>query len=137
MLIIRNGRAAGGRLLALVITVVLTLVNFEAVAAAASQRDGVVRSQVVRYEGAVLDNPVAAQALYSRLRMAAKRVCRRASDQTSNGDRAAACAEAAVAEAVVRVNHAAITAIHRARMDREEAQFNAWLMAPTPCAQCG
>jgi UrcA family protein len=129
VLIIRNGRAAGGRLLAVVITVVLTLASFQA--------DAGVRTQVLRYEASDLDNPVAAQRLYTRLRLAAKRLCRQETDQTSNGDGAAACEAAAVAEAVTRVNHASITAIHHARTAHDEARYNAWLTAPTPCAQCG
>jgi UrcA family protein len=129
VLIIRNGRAAGGRLLAIVITVVVTLVNFDAVAA--------VRTQVLRYEAADLDNPVAAQNFYTRLRLAARRMCRQETDKTSNGNGAAACEAAALAEAVARVNHASITAIHHARTDRDGARYNAWLTAPTPCAQCG
>jgi UrcA family protein len=129
VLIIRNGRAAGGRLLAIVIAVALTLMNFEAAAA--------VRTQVVRYDSAVLDDPIAAQKLYTRLRLAAKRVCRKDTDNTSNGDGAAACEATAVADAVIRVNHASVTAIHRARTDLDDVRYNAWLMAPTPCAQCG
>jgi UrcA family protein len=129
VLIIRNSRAAGGRLLALVITAVLTLMNFEAVAAA--------RTQVVRYDSAVLEYPVAAQKFYVRLRLAAKRVCRQDTDKTSNGNGAAACEATAMTDAVIRVNHASITAIHRARTNRDDARYNAWLMAPTPCAQCG
>ena len=136
MLIIRNGRASGGRLLALVITAVMTLVSFDAVAAIVVTKDGMARSHVLRYDGARLENPVAAQKLYRRLQIAARKVCHLASDESSNGRAATACEKAAVTQAVSRVNHASITAIHRARMGAEN-RYNAWLTSPTPCAQCG
>lgn len=127
MLIVKNDRAAGGRLIALLITAVMTLVSFDAVAGIAVNEGVVIRNKLVRYDVAAIDNPVQAMKLYSRVRLAAKQVCRRPSDESSNGREATLCEQRAVSEAVMSVNNETFTAIHRARTGVDQPVYNARL----------
>ena len=132
-----SGRAAGGRMIAGFVTVVLAFASLD-VPAATQVGDTVVRSRTLRYEADSLTNPVAAQKLYSRIRITAKTVCHQESDDVSNGRALAACVLRATDVAVANVNSAELTALHRARVAGEDHfAVSAWLTSPTPCAQCG
>jgi UrcA family protein len=132
-----SGRAAGGRMVAGLFAVVLAFASFD-VLATAKEGEPVIRSRTLRYAADSLANPVAAQKLYRRIRMAAHMVCHQESDDTSNGRALAACVQQATGVAVASVNSEELTALHRARVSREERfAVSAWLTSPTPCAQCG
>lgn len=132
-----GGRAAGGRMTAGLVAAVLAFASFDAMAAT---KDGetVVRSRTLRYDADSLTNPAAAKKLYTRIRIAAQTVCHRDGDDVSNGRALAACVLQATGVAVASVNSMELTALHRARVGREDRfAVSAWLMSPTPCAQCG
>lgn len=99
------------------VAVVLAFASFDA-SAAAKDDATVVRSRTLRYDADSLTNPVAAQKLYVRIRMAAQNVCHHESDDTSNGRALAACVQQATSVAVARVNSVELTALHRARVAR-------------------
>jgi UrcA family protein len=131
-----NGRAFGGAAFALVVACALTLSGGKAFAAMKVGADGRSLSKTLRYEADVLGNPLEAQKLYRRLQIAARQVCRRPGEETFN-PAANSCEIAAIAAAVVRVDHVSLTALHRAHRERAGGRaLNAWLMSPTPCAQC-
>jgi UrcA family protein len=112
-----SGRATGGRMIAGLVAVVLAFASFDA-SAAAKDDATVVRSRTLRYDADSLTNPVSAQKLYVRIRMAAQRVCHQQSDDMSNGRALAACVQQATSVAVASVNSVELTALHRARVAR-------------------
>ena len=114
-----NGRAAGGRMIAGLVTVVLAFASFD-VSAATKVGENVARSKTLRFDAASLSNPVATQKLYRRIRLAAKTVCYRSSDEVSNGRALAACVLQATDVAVASVDNVELTALHRARVTRED-----------------
>ena len=132
-----SGRAAGGRMIAGLVAAVLAFASFDATAAA---KDGgtVVRSRTLHFNADSLTNPVAAQKLYHRIRMAAQTVCHLESDDVSNGRALAACVQQATGVAVASIDSVELTALHRARVaGADRFAVSAWLTSPTPCAQCG
>ena len=132
-----SGRAAGGRMVAGLVAVVLAFASFD-VLAAAKDGESVVRSRTLRYDADSLANPVAAKKLYIRIRMAAQRVCHREWDDTSDGRALGACVLQATDVAVTSVNSVELTALHRARFAREDRfPVSACLTSPAPIAKCG
>ena len=132
-----SGRAVGGRMFSGLVAAVLAFASFDAMAAT-KVGDTVARSRALRYDADSLTNPVAARKLYSRIRIAAQTVCHRDGDDVSNGRALAACVQQATGVAVANVNSMELTALHRARVGREDRfAVSAWLTSPTPCAQCG
>ena len=132
-----SGRAAGGRMIAGLVAAVLAFASFDAMAAA---KDGqtLVRSRTLHFNADSLTNPVAAQKLYSRIRMAAQSVCHLDSDEVSNRRALAACVQQATGVAVASIDSVELTALHRARVAGvDRFAVSAWLTSPTPCAQCG
>ena len=130
-----NGRAFGMVAFALVISSVFALGSGAAVAAVKHGPERGSLSKVLRYDADALGNPLATQRLYRRLQLAARQVCRRPGEDMFN-PAASSCETAAVAAAVARVDHVALPALHRAHRERAGGTLNAWLMSPTPCAQC-
>ncbi len=117
--------------------VVLALASFNATAAT-KIGDSIARSRTLHFNAESLSNPAAAQKLYSRIRIAAKQVCHQEGDDVSNGRALNACVQQATSVAVDSVNSVELTALHRARVSREDRfAVSAWLTSPTPCAQCG
>jgi UrcA family protein len=105
--------------LALVLGTALALgASFGSVAAAESVQ-GNVRSAAVEYGDLELGNGVALDRLYARLAAAAERVC---GDYDARNLRARAdwhaCYDAALADAVARVPHTALTERHRLERER-------------------
>ena len=114
-----SGRAAGGRMIAGLVTGVLAFASFDA-SAATKVGETVIRSTTLRYVAASLTNPVAAKKLYSRIRIAAQKVCHQPGDEASNGRALAACVQQATGVAVANVNSLELTALHRARVGRQD-----------------
>ena len=132
-----SGRAAGGRMIAGLVAAVLAFASFDAMAAT---KDGqtLVRSRTLHFNADSLSNPVAAQKLYRRIRIAAQTVCHLQSDDVSNGRALAACVQQATGVAVASIDSVELTALHRARVAGvDRFAVSAWLTSPTPCAQCG
>ena len=128
-----SGRAAGGQMFAGLVAAVLAFASFD-VSAATKVGETVVRSTTLRYDAASLTNPVAAKKLYSRIRIAAQKVCHQSGDEASNGRALAACVLQATGVAVADVNSLELTALHRAGSFAKTASRSARLTSPTPCA---
>ena len=127
-----SGRAAGGQMIAGLVAAVLAFASFD-VSAATKAGATVVRSTTLRYDAASLTKPVAAKKLYSRIRIAAQKVCHQSGDEASNGRALAACVRQATGVAVADVNSLELTALHRARVGREDRfAVSASLTSPTP-----
>jgi len=132
-----SGRAAGGRMVAGFVAVVLAFASFDA-SAVDKAGETVVRTRTLRYDADSLSNPIAAKKLYTRIRMAAKIVCHQESDEMSDGRALGACVLRATDVAVANVNSVELTALHRARVARDDRfAVSACLTSPAPGARCG
>ncbi len=110
-----SGRASGGRMITGLVAAVLAFASFD-VSAAAKDGESLVRSRTLHFSADSLTNPVAAQKLYSRIRMAAQSVCHLESDEVSNRRALAECVQQATGVAVASIDSVELTALHRARV---------------------
>lgn len=103
--------------LSVVGSVVMTLGTFSMLQASAPWDSP--RGEIIGYHDADLARPADAAKLYKRIRAAAVKVCEPlASPNFNSVQRVNACVNLAVADAVAKVNHPTLNALHSATMGR-------------------